>query len=742
MESKEYSEELDVQKYWIVLRRRWLPALAVFGAVVSLAFVYAMFQKPVYQAESKILIRSNRTSTLTGLGDEALGQLEALTMEDSPLDTQAEILRSTPILQETIAALGLKNDEGEPLTPSTFLAGLTVQGVTGTDVLEVSYKSDDPELAASIVNKLVDAYLRNNVQSNRAVAASAREFVEQQLPKTETAVRDADSALRQFREQNELISLNEEATEAVRIIAGLDGQIADLQAQLADTAARSQGLQSRLGLSSEQAVAVAALSQAPGVQEVLVQLQQAQSELAVQQTRYRPGYPVIANLERRIAALNSLLQERVGQVAGANAAVDLGSLQVGELQRDLFSDLVRTETARIGLVQRVSKLSETRATYRQRASALPRLQQIERELERKVQAAQGTYETLLTRLQQIQLIENQNIGNVSVISPALEPEDPVGLSRSAILLGSGAAGVLLAIAVAFAIDLTDRSIKTVKEARELFGYTLLGVIPSTGRGGRSNTYAGGLDQPVPRVIVRDSPSSPMGDSYHMLQANLKFISSDKELKTIVVTSSVGKEGRSEVAANLGAAMAQIGRRVLLVDADMRRPAQHHIWDLMNVAGLSNVIVDQVTFDAAVQRAMPSLYVLTAGVMPPNPIALLDSKRMASLVAAFARDYDYVIFDAPPLSGTADAAVLSRMADGIILVVRPGVADVPSGKAAKDFLAQSGQTVLGMVINGVDMKSEPDSYFYYSGDHSEASSSSSHAGPMRVPFRIMDRSNRL
>jgi polysaccharide biosynthesis transport protein len=159
-------------------------------------------------------------------------------------------------------------------------------------------------------------------------------------------------------------------------------------------------------------------------------------------------------------------------------------------------------------------------------------------------------------------------------------------------------------------------------------------------------------------------------------------------------------------------MAQVGRRVLLVDADMRHPSQHHLWELTNSVGLSNIIVGEANFNTVVREVMPRLDVLTSGVIPPNPVALLDSKRMASLVEMFSKTYDCVIFDTPPLAGIADAPILGKMADGILLVVRPGVVDETSAKAAKDFLARSGQNVLGLVANGVMIENEPDSYFYY------------------------------
>jgi capsular exopolysaccharide synthesis family protein len=636
-------------------------------------------------------------------------------MNNNPLDTQAEIVGSMPILQETINSLSLRDEDGALLKPQDLSAGLAVKGIPGTDVLRIAYKSDDPRVAASVVNRLMEIYLKENIQSNRAETAAAREFIASQLPRTEAAVEEADLALRRFREQNNIIALNEEATAAVNIISTLEQQIAQAQSQLVDATARVQELQARVGLDPRQAVTLASLNQSAGVQEVLAQYQEVQRQLTVEQTRYREGHPSIDNLQRRLTALESLLQERVAQVGG-DQSVPIGSLQIGNLRQELIGDLVRAEAERLGAAGRLQALSSTQSIYRSRASSIPGLEQEQRELERKLQASLTTYEALLTRLQEIQVAENQNIGTARIISSASIPEDSVGLSSKLILAAGGLSGLLLAITAAFAIDLLDRSVKTVKESKEVFGYPVLGIIPALSAAEKNNLNPVRSEQlrpDVPGVAVRDLARSPVSEAYRMLQANLRFASSDKLLKTIVVTSSVSKEGKSAVSANLATAIAQGGQRVLLVDADMRSPVQHHIWKLPNLVGLSHVIVDRRSVRELAQEVMPNLYVLSAGVIPPNPVALLNSKRMTAVIAECTEHYDFVIFDTPSISGTADATMLGKMTDGMVLVVRPGVVDASKAIVAKEFLAQSAQNVLGMVVNGVNAKSEPDSYLYYS-----------------------------
>jgi polysaccharide biosynthesis transport protein len=203
----------------------------------------------------------------------------------------------------------------------------------------------------------------------------------------------------------------------------------------------------------------------------------------------------------------------------------------------------------------------------------------------------------------------------------------------------------------------------------------------------------------------------------MLQANLRFLSSDKALKVFVVTSSVPQEGKSSVSANLAMAIAQRGRRVLLIDADLYRPLQHHIWNQLNEVGLSNVLVGETALEAAVRTAMVNLDVLPSGAIPPNPAALLDSQRMALLIQDVSTHYDFIIIDTPSLGVAADAPILSKMTDGVLFVVRPEVVNFVNATFAKECLEQFSQNILGLVINGVIPENEPYSYYYFAQEYS-------------------------
>ena len=703
--------EIDLQKYWLVLKRRWPVVVLTCALTTGLAALMANSQQAVFRARAKLLIESNQASSLIGL-EGASRELTALTSQEDPIDTQIEVFKSIPIAQAVIDELQMEDEAGEPLESSAFLNYLDVKAIPGTDVLEIGYRAADPELATAVVNTIMGVYIQNDIMVSRAAASSAREFIKAQLPESEREVDIAESALRRFKEANQIVDLTEEASNTVQVLSGLDDSIIQIQADLADTTARANEIQQRLRLSPASIYAVGLVSESPGVQEVLEKLQVVQSQLAAERARYEEGHPAIATLRRQESSLTALVQQRVGSALGSNsAALPADDLQAGELELSLISEFLALEATRSGLAQRLASLANAQQAQGTRAQALPSLEKRQGELERNRSAAQTTYETLLQNLQQTQVIENQNVGNARIVSPALIPNDPMPVPGKLYIAAGLIAGGLLGLALAFLLDLVDRSIKTVREGQELYGYPLVGVIPAWKKlPGRSKEIE------LPSVLVREPQPLPIIESYQALQANLKFSYLDKPLKTITVTSSVAGEGKSEVAANLALTLAQLGHLVLVIDADMRNPVQHHIWQVSNLQGLSNAVAGQVPLKEAIVRQEPNLHVLPVGVIPPNPLAILESQRMSALLRECETIYDYIIVDTPAVSGRADTLTVGRSTDGVLVVMQAGLTDINSINATKVILSQSQQRVLGLVANGVKVSSQPDHYFYYNQEY--------------------------
>lgn len=701
-------QDIDVKQYLLVLQRRWLPAVAVLCTSVIAAAYVALSQESYYQAVGKVLFRNDRASDLTGL-DSGLGTVDSLTFQAEPLETQAEIVRSLPIMEAVLEQVDLRDKEGEPRSPIDLLKNVSVKPVPGTEVLQISYVTEDAEEAAQVVNTVIETYRVQNIENNRKEVTAARKFLEEQLPETEDEVSRIEELLRQFKEENGLIVLEKESENAVFVLSDLNKERTQLIAQLADLDARLSKLQTQLDMSEADALSLTLLNQSEAVQSTLSKIHAVQEQLSTERARYRNDHPIIAELERQEAQLQTLLNQRTQGLTGNSQSVQSQQLQISDLRQTLIATYVtesqRLQVERSGIQNRLIKIEEMLTDQRQQANILPKLERIQRDLERRLQATQTTYEILLTQLQEIRVVEDQTVGNVQVISLAAVPEEPAGPKRSLYLVGGSLLGVLLAAATAFAIDLLDRPIKNIQDINEIFGYPLVGVIPLI----KQSVYQKSdslLEAPFPKIVVNQNQNSNIQEAYHLLLENLKFMTSGINLKTILVTSAMRGEGKSEVSVNLAMSFAQGGQKVLLVDADMRFPRQQHALSALNSLGLSHVLSGQVTAEEAIQTAADNLDILTAGVITPNPAIMLDSGRAESLLHHLAQHYDAVIVDSPALEHHADTFLLAKIADCVLIVARPNRLKKLSAKTTKQLVERSTAQLIGIVANGVRIEQQP------------------------------------
>ncbi|MBW4549829.1 MAG: polysaccharide biosynthesis tyrosine autokinase [Aphanocapsa sp. GSE-SYN-MK-11-07L] len=730
MESQE--DLIDFQRFWPAIQRRWIFALAAFGSMMAVTAVYTFTKQPVYEANGQILLKQgNAASDLTGLGSQDLGSLSSLTARSSPVETEAAIVRSLPIVNDVIRTLKLRDYEGEILDAETFLQNLNVNNLRNTDILEISYKSIDPQEAVHVVDTLIDIYKRENIIDNREDLTSARKYVEQQLPAINAELRNLDLRIRAFKEQNRIADLTAEGTASVEIEAKLVEQFTEAQAQRAAATNQVSALQQRLGMTPQGGQVSNAISQSTGVQSVLAEYQKVESELAVARAELQPNHPKILALADKQSELRTLLGERVrtvvqGKQPSPNFAQDL---QAGTTQQELVDSLIKAEVERIASTGAVAAINTVIFANNQRRATLPRLEQVLIELERRRGVAQGTYETLLKSLQSLRLSENQNVGNIRIVQAAILEPDPVSPRILLNLIIGGVLSTFLAIGVILLLESRDKSVKTADVLQELYALaTLLGTIPLM-KGVKQPEFSQNLQKrPTPELVVQSKPHSQMAEAYRTLRVNLKFLSStDRPLKAIVLTSALPQEGKSTVAANLALAIAEAGYKVLLVDADLRLPTQHKIWELPNKSGLSNLITEDSDVNEHIQQLSERVHVLTAGTIPPNPLVLVESQRMGALIDKFCSLYDYVLIDSPPINAVADSLVLSRHVHGIVMVARLGVIDTSSAKIASGVLAKLNHPMLGLVING-DQNESRGSYYYgdYYGTNPDTSSVNGHS----------------
>ena len=714
-------EYIDFQKYWLVFRRRWKSATAIFATVVGLSLVAAISLDKVYEAEAKLLIKVDGTAKLTGL-DSGTGDIEGLTMESDPLTTEAEILSSRPIVQNLIKELDLKDDSGELIRYKDFVGSLIVKPITGTDLLKITYLNKDPERAALVVNKIVELYIEDHRINNRSETSTAKEFIEQQIPEVAASVQKAEGELRNFKNKNRIASLSEETSANIDSISQISNKMDDVEAELENINARYNRLQTQLNMNWQEASAVSALSQSVGVQRVLKQLQEVNVALAQKRNYLSENTPQIIALNEERADLKNLLDEQIAQTLGReqpDIIKRVNILSLGDLKQEQIAEFANLGLQKEGLEKQLANLESTYSSYRQRSDALPALQEQQRELERRVKAAQSTYQTLLAKLQETRIAEQQNIGNVRVVSKADVPDKEVGPKKKLIVGGAGIAGALLGIGTAFLLDIRDKTIKNTEEIKQILPYSMSGFVPDLNLNKINKKKQLSLPDSsmshIPPFASASISNSFIREAFNNIQINLGLLDSQITNKVIVVTSATTGEGKSFVAANLAIAQAQCGKKVLLLDGDLRCPTQHSLWNVTNNFGLNDILEQESKWQNALHGVMQNLDLITSGNRNHHPISLFNSSFMKILIASLSDSYDSVIIDTPPLVGMSDSKIMGKLADGLLFITRPGVANYGSILAVKEILADKNLNVLGVVANGVNCNLEAYGSNYYYAD---------------------------
>lgn len=711
------AERPELLKYWSILRRRWLPASLAFLSVFTLVVLNSLRKPSIYRARGEVLFEpEQRTTELIGL--ESTGAFNS----NKDLRTQIREMLSTPLLGKVTNLLAGSMPATDALSVGALRGGFRLSPLPETKIIEVAYESPDPHLAEQAVNLLMQISVEHNLETSRATAAAARKFISQQVPELRQRVFATELALRKFKETYNITDLEVTKAANANKLESIQDQLDDSATKLSDLDSQRADLQNQLGVTAQQAITTSALSQSTAVQGALGRLEAVELKLAEARANLTPDHPQITDLESRQRQLRRLLRNQVSQVLGRQEIRGQPRLQVGATQQGLLDQLIDLEITRKGLLQQRSILAQQRIFYQKRAAQLPKLEQRYRELTRESQAAESTYQDLLKSLQEFKVAENQTIPNVRVIEPALLPTQPIGPNRLMEAIRGAMAGALLAAALAYLLELLDRKLKSVDAIREAYPDTLLGTIPTFDPEATER----------PQLPTLCETLTPINEAYRMIQANLKFLSSDQPIRTITVTSALAKEGKSTSIANLGVVLAEMGHRVLLVDADLRQSAQHQIWELQNDYGLSHLLAasaDQDNSSLPIHEVTQNLDVITAGVVPPKPLALLDSERMANFVHSQLQDYDYVLIDTPPLTAAADPLVLGRISDGILMIARPDYLDKDTAKITREQLSQSSLNVLGLVINGVITDNEIYSYYYYSKSYyRDTKDATSQSGP--------------
>src|SRR6056297_164072 len=314
----------------------------------------------------------------------------------------------------------------------------------------------------------------------------------------------------------------------------------------------------------------------------------------------------------------------------------------------------------------------------------------------------------LAEVFQEEVLVIMNVDNVKTLDQAVVPKNPIKPNKIMNIAIAGVLGLMISIGLVFLVEFLDKTIKTPEEVERYLGLSIIGAIPFNDKAKNR------------KVVTFEDPKSPVAEAYRTLRTNLKFASLDKEIKSIVVTSTIAGEGKSMTISNLATAIAQTGSKVLLVDTDFRKPMIHKIARKPNADGLADVLINKSDYRNSVKISRTkNLDLLFSGLIPPNPSELLGSKSMLQFIEAAKRDYDYIIFDTPPVALVTDAAILANEVDGVILVTSFGMVDYDIAKRAVELLKNANANILGSVLNKIPLNRGGYSYYkYYSAYYGE------------------------
>jgi capsular exopolysaccharide synthesis family protein len=722
----------DLRAYWrIISKRRWT-ILSILLVTFTVVLIVTIKQKPIYNADALLEIEKANPNILTV---KELFQLEDVS--DNYLETQYKLLRSQSIAKRVIRELHLDEvkefnpPKGEwfwesrhaanstqvlPVDADTgqtilrrFEDRLSVEPVRRSRLVQVSFESQDPQLAAKAVNALASNYIQENLESRWEAAQKASEWLSQQLQSFKAKLEKSEDDLQHYAQGNGLLFLETEKGGTENIV---DERLRQLQDEMTKAQADRYTKESlyRLAEGGE-------YSSLPGVvdnkliQDLTTRQADLQREKAALTPTFTSDYPKVKQIQSQIDDIEKTLSQERKRAAQRIIDDYLAAVRREALVHEAFEQQ-----------QKQANLVAARAVQYNI-------------LKREVDTNKQLYEGLLQRLKEAGVSAGMNASNIRIVDAAAPPTRPVRprpiLNLSLALL----LGLCCGVGIAFLQEHLDNTLKTSDDIERLLRLPALALIPSRdslnhkSRGvnglaelGSSPTNGNGKLLPLEKVLAKDwiridgngTQHSALSEAFRGLRTSVLLSAAGRPPRSLTFVSAEPGEGKTTIASNLAISLSQLGKRVLLIDGDMRRPCVHKLFDIGNHSGgLVNYLTgDEGWHHRVCSTGIPDLDCLVCGPVPPNPSELLSSDRMQTLIREAMAEYQFVLIDAPPLLNVADGRILATMVEGAILVVKGGVTPLELAQRAQLHVRDVGAHLIGVVLNDVDLRLNGYYHSYY------------------------------
>lgn len=661
------ADSVHLRDYWHVLLRRRFLALAVFAAVVGAVAARTALVRPVYEARAQILIERELPNVLDFDRNARASESAA----EDYYQTQFRLLQSRLLARRVVERLGLEQDpEFGGSAIDRFQKRLRIQPIKNSQMVAVAFESFRPALAEKAANALVEAYIQQTLEFRYRISAEAGAWLADETTEQSRKVQEAERVLEKFKEDEGLVSFEERS-------ALVEQKLRDVGASL--TVAKTRRLekaavyeQMRGALNPEELSDAIRSPLVQGLRTELAALERQGAQLEAK--GYLDEHPEVERLRR--------------QVEGTRQKIALEARRLVRAAQNEY-DIAATQEASLGAALEAAKaeaLDLSRSRFQYDA------------LKRDVEASKKLSESVLARQKQTDVARDVKASNIHVIDPAMAPTSPVRPRpvrdmALAILLGLGGA-----MGAAFFRDYLDTSVGRPADVRHL-GLPLLGVIPET------------AGKRVPLVVGSGQGKEPFFEGYRVLRTALHPPRRTGQGQVVLVTSTLAGEGKSLTSVNLALTLASTEERVLLIDADLRRPALHGLLKARRSPGLSDVLTGAAGLAQAVLKAPGSrLYLLSCGApWAGNPADLLATGTFRQLLLDLRQRFDRIVVDTPPAGAIADALILAPQADGVLVVARSGKVARSAVAHLLERLANARARVLGVVLNRA--RPDRDAYDY-------------------------------
>lgn len=690
-------EGIDVRFYLRLLRKRKLLIVATTLVVSGLVVAWNMWKPPLYQATATVVIETSTPKLLPVMNVVELGN-PGMYNNQEYYNTQTRILKSRSLAREVVRRnpdlahdkrvvpdpnpQATDDDLAEKAT-NYVMNGIRVVPVRESRIFAISFNANYPELATRLANAVSEVYIDQNRDVKLDATRDARRWVAVQLDEARKALESSETAVYAYKRDNNILSVNLEERRNM-VSRSLD------EFQSALTSSRKSRIDLEAHLRALNAMLEGDTANTPSTyvmrSESIAALRSAYLEerrkLRALTDRYGAKWPEVQAQEQRTnATLADLRAEGARMVKSMSAEIHA-----------LADAEARYTTEVATLTNEALDLNQKEIAYKK--------------LARDAENSEQIYSLLLKRLNESGLQEEDQTNNIRMLDVARTPDIPIEPKlKQAVVLGISL-GVLLALMLAMVVEFLDRTVKSQEDVEATVNLPFLGVIPQVATQAAND---------IRELHIMNHPTSSAAEFCRVVRTNILFCSPDKPLKTMLVTSSQPVEGKTMSVVNIGVVMAQSGQRTLIVDTDMRRPRLHKILGVSNEHGVSRLIVgDGEIEDAVKSTAVPNLYVLPCGPVPPNPAEILQTERFTQLVARLGDRFDRVIFDSSPVLAVTDAVILSRVTDGTIIVVRAGRTARDQLLRTRHALAAVNANLLGCILNDVDLKNPHYSSYYNYG----------------------------